>query len=260
MTIRQLAISASRDAGAYLLRHFAETKLPKTRLKSQFELVTKFDLGANRRIVRMIRKFFPEHDILSEETGLSNRPGVIQWVVDPLDGTTNFAIRNPVFAVSLAVIEDHAVKVGVVYAPVTNDLYVAEKGKGASLNGRRLHVSDTNTVKHAIIMYGSSHDPHSSKFALKIHEHFAHYAFKVRRLGAASLDLAYVAAGRVDACVMAPPSTLWDIAAGVLLIQEAGGEVTDLAGERWKTPGNQVVATNGILHKEILDNVRLLLK
>lgn len=225
-------------------------------MKSQFELVTEFDLEANTQIINTIKANYPDHDILSEETGLANNPGKVKWIVDPLDGTTNFAIRNPVFTVSIAVMHDGKLISGVIYAPVTDDLYVAEKGKGATLNGRTIHVSSTETLKSSIIMYGSSHDQHSALFALKINEHFLNYTFKVRRLGSASLDLAFVAAGRVDACVMAPPSTLWDVAAGVLLIQEAGGKVTDLSGKNWTAPGDQVVASNGLLHAEILQHIK----
>lgn len=221
--------------------------------KGQIDLVTEVDVAIEREFREMIGRRFPDHAILGEEMGGSTTvpPGAC-WVFDPIDGTTNFAHGLPIFCASLALEIDGVAQVGAVYDPMRRELFTAERGRGASLNGRPIHVSSTATLIDAVLVTGFPYDVH-----LRVDEivglfgAFVGRARAVRRLGSAALDLCYVAAGRLDASweVDLKP---WDIAGGTLIVAEAGGQVTTTTGGPYTSRAGHVLATNTLLHDEML--------
>jgi len=221
--------------------------------KGEVDLVTEADRAAEECMVGMLRNYFPGDDVLAEEGDYARRSSERCWVLDPLDGTTNFAHGFPWFAVSLGLVYGGTPVAGVIYNPYFEELYVAERGGGASLNGRPLSVSATPSLADALLATGFPYDRKRS--AANNYDHFVHFqqaAQACRRPGAASLDLAAVAAGRFDGYweMKLKP---WDMAAGVVLVEEAGGRVTDFRGDPFDLYGAEVVASNGLIHSAMLD-------
>ncbi|MBK8207972.1 MAG: inositol monophosphatase [Planctomycetes bacterium] len=216
------------------------------------DLLTIADSESEQVIIRTIRQRFPDHAILAEESGAHLADSDSWWIIDPVDGTTNFARSFPFFAASVAYWHKGQAALALVEAPYLRERFVAERGAGAFLNGKRLRVSDTPDIKHSILATGFSYVRNEvernnidnfSRLVLKCHD--------IRRPGAASLDLAYVAAGRFDG-YWEPYLKPWDIAAGCLLVTEAGGTVTDFAGGQDWLFGENAVASNGRVHAELL--------
>lgn len=242
----KLALELAQLAGAELRGGYGHVK--QVSYKGSVDLLTEFDLRAERLILDGIRQAFPQDAILSEEAGAVSQ-GEVCWMVDPLDGTTNFAHGLPIFCVSIACSADRQPALGVIYDPLREELFQAQAGEGALLNGERLQVSDTEALQDALLVTGFPYDirtnpennlDHYSKLAL--------LSLGVRRLGSAALDLAYVAAGRLDG-YWELRLNLWDWAAGALLVREAGGRVTDFAGNEDVLLGaDLLVATNGLIH------------
>jgi len=221
--------------------------------KGEVDLVTVADRAAEERMVAMLRSYFPGDDVLAEEGDYGRRSSERCWVLDPLDGTTNFAHGFPWFAVSLGLVYGSTPVAGVIYNPYFEELYVAERGSGASLNGRPLSVSATPSLEDALLATGFPYDRKRS--AANNYDHFVHFqqaAQACRRPGAASLDLAAVATGRFDGYweMKLKP---WDMAAGVVLVEEAGGRVTDFRGGLYDLYGAEVVASNGRIHAAMID-------
>ena len=246
----KLALELARKAGEELRQGFGHVK--QIRRKGAVDLVTEYDLRSERLILEAIRQAFPQDAILSEEAGQVSL-GDICWMVDPLDGTTNFAHALPMFCVSIACTQGGVPALGVIYDPLREELYQALAGGGASLNGEALRVSETGSLPDSLLVTGFPYDirtnlqnnlDHYSKLAL--------LSRGVRRLGSAALDLAYVAAGRLDGFWELRLNP-WDWAAGALLVREAGGRVTDFAGNEELLAGaDSLVATNGRIHGELL--------
>ena len=246
----ELAVNAARAAG----------KLQKERLDSEHEimfkgesdLVTEVDRQCEEMIVGMIREAWPDHDFLAEENDYEQAGSSYRWIIDPLDGTTNYAHGFPWFCVSIALQVDGEVRVGVIYHPMMDELYTAVIGEGAFLNGRRLRVSQREPLKNCLLATGFPYDrnlDNENNFANFINFQLASRA--VRRAGAAALDLACVAAGRLDGyweCKLKP----WDVAAGQLLVTEAGGIVTNHASEAYSIYDHRIVASNRLVHQEII--------
>lgn len=252
-----VAIQAALDAGG-LLRSGFGTHFKITSKEGKQNLVTEFDRAAEKQIITSILHTFPDHSILAEESGAAKTAhSPVTWVIDPLDGTVNFAHGVPVFTVSIAACIDNAVVTGVVYQPMTGELFVAERGKGAFLNGKQIFVSEVNHFDSSLMATGFPYNV--DKDPLECIEKFAHMQLKgvpIRRLGSAALDLSYVAAGRFDAFweVGLHP---WDIAAGKLLVEEAGGAVSHWDGSSHKIFGyDTLLATNGLLHQPMLEHLR----
>ncbi len=254
--ILEFAQNLARQAGDLLCEYY-EQRHEVERKSTDIDLVTEADLAAEALIVETIREQYPDHTILSEE-GLGDLQEVVGeteylWVVDPLDGTVNYAHRFPVWGVSLALAERGRVMVGVIYNPLLDELFWAERGQGAWLNGEAICVSEAQRLKDALLATGFAY-----KRATLEDNNLAEFnavmprVQGVRRAGAAVLDLAYLAAGRLDAYweMHLQP---WDWAAGWLLIEEAGGVVTDLRGEPWALGKDAMAASNGPLHQELLD-------
>jgi len=245
----EVAIDIARESGAMLAEMF-RTPL-EISYKRPSDLVTEADRRSEALIIERLHKHFPTHAVVSEEGGGQKIESAYRWYVDPLDGTTNFAHGFPVFCVSLGLAYRGDVIVGVVYDPTRKELFTAEKGAGAFLNGRQIHVSKTATVAESLLATGfppfdQNHDLNAQLFfRLTLMSH------GIRRPGSAALDLGSVAAGRFDAFWELKLNP-WDKAAGSLLISEAGGRVTDLAGGPMDLGVSEIFASNGQIHDEMI--------
>ena len=247
------AIQTAREAGKILADKFGRALQVSN--KGDIDLVTEADLAAERLIVERIRSYHPRHAILTEESGDVKEAGGPdaghKWIIDPLDGTTNYAHGYPVFCVSVALEHRGRVALGVVYDPTRDELFAAERGEGATLNGRRMRASDTDELNRALVCTGFPYDVRELGDFARHFRQFIMRAQSVRRDGAAALDLAYVAAGRFEGFYeegLRP----WDVAAGVLLVEEAGGRVTHYDGSAFSIYGTHIAASNGLVHEEML--------
>jgi myo-inositol-1(or 4)-monophosphatase len=246
-----LAIEAARTAGQFLKESVGKVRAVEVKQGEERNLVSEIDRGSERMIIDMIRSRYPGHGILAEESGGSGASDYV-WVIDPLDGTTNFLHGLPIFCVTIGVQFRGEMVAGVVYDPNTDELFTGERGAGAFLNGGRLRVSSADDLIHSLLVTGFPYDIAANPDHAV--EHFVHFLMRargIRRLGSAALDLAYVAAGRFDGFweVNLNP---WDMAAGVLFVREAGGKVTDFGGKPHSIDRRQVVATNGHIHEAML--------
>jgi myo-inositol-1(or 4)-monophosphatase len=225
--------------------------------KGTIDLVTEVDLAVERMFRDLIGERFPDHQVLAEEmgSGAPIPPGPC-WVFDPIDGTTNYAHGLPIFCASLALELDGEAVVGAIYDPNRKELFTAERGGGAFLNGRPLRVSTKATLVDAILVTGFPYDVHQRVDEIVgLFAAFVGEARAVRRLGSAAIDLCYVAAGRMDG-FWERDLKPWDVAAGALIVAEAGGRVTQMDGAPFNSRGNQVLATNGAIHQRMLDVIR----
>jgi myo-inositol-1(or 4)-monophosphatase len=248
------AIQTAREAGRVLAEKFGRAL--RVSNKGDIDLVTEADIAAERLIVERIRSYHPRHAILTEESGdvvtAGDAGSEYKWVIDPLDGTTNYAHGYPCFCVSIALEHEGSVVLGVVYDPTRDELFAAERGGGATLNGRVLRVSETDELNGALLCTGFPYDVRDRSDFARHFRNFIMRAQSVRRDGAAALDLAYVAAGRFDGFYeegLRP----WDVAAGVLLVEEAGGRVTHYDGSPFRIYTPPIVASNGLIHDAMLD-------
>ncbi|GFE58039.1 inositol monophosphatase family protein [Geobacter sp. AOG1] len=245
-----IAVQAARAAGQFqrerLWSDFA------IGFKGETDLVTEVDRACEELIVGTIRQAFPAHDILAEENDYASLCSSHKWIIDPLDGTTNYAHGFPWFGVSIALEVEGEVLLGVICHPMMDELFTVVRGEGAFLNGRRLAVSRRAPLRQCLLATGFPYDrtrDNENNFT-----HFMNFqmaARAVRRAGAAALDLAYVAAGRLDGyweCKLKP----WDVAAGQLLVTEAGGMVTNHGGGAWSVYDHRILASNGLIHDEMV--------
>lgn len=245
----EAAREIAQEAGALLMRYFQRGV--EYRLKGEFDLVTDADHASEALILERLRSRFPTHGVVAEETGGTQAASPHCWYVDPLDGTTNFAHGFPAFCVSLALAREGEVLCGVIFDPLHQELFEAERGAGACLNGRRIQVSLVSRLNDTLAATGFP----SRKRHLNVNVHFfyqmAMLSHGVRRAGSAALDLAYVACGRLDAFWEFGLNP-WDMAAGILLVEEAGGKVSDMRGEPLELHGPHLLADNGRVHAEIV--------
>jgi myo-inositol-1(or 4)-monophosphatase len=226
--------------------------------KGPIDLVTDVDLSVEATFRAAIAERFPEHSVLGEEMGSDGQDhrGSHRWLFDPIDGTTNYAHGLPIFCASVALEIDGLMEVAAIYDPSRRELFTGERGGGAFLNGRPLRVSRASTIEDALLVTGFPYDIHERIAELMdLFGRFIGQARAVRRLGSAALDLAYVAAGRMDG-FWEQDLKPWDVAAGVLLVEEAGGSVTRFDGSAFSPYGNQIVASNGRIHAAMLEIIR----
>jgi myo-inositol-1(or 4)-monophosphatase len=228
------------------------------RHKGPIDLVTEADLATERMLRDLIASRFPGHEVLAEEAGRGGRRGAPAshvWIFDPIDGTTNYAHGLPIFCASLALSIDGVVAVGAIYDPTRNELFTAELGGGAYLNGRPMSVSTSRRLIDSLLVTGFPYDVHvTAEESVGMFGVFLERAQAVRRLGSAALDLCYVAAGRFDG-FWEKRLNPWDMAAGVLLVQEAGGKVTAIDGGRFDLYAGSLLASNGLVHEEMAETI-----
>jgi myo-inositol-1(or 4)-monophosphatase len=250
-----IAVRAARSAGNVIVRHMDRLDTLTIESKGRNDFVSEVDRMAEQEIIQVLRKAYPDHAILGEETGLSEGDE-FQWVIDPLDGTTNFLHGVPHFAVSIALRQRGKLEVGVIYDPVRQELWTTNRGGGATLEGRRIRMSNKQELEGALLGTGFPFKaPQHMDAYLSTFKALSKHATDVRRAGAAALDLAYVAAGRLDGFweIGLQP---WDMAAGILLIQEAGGYVGDFAGGANHFKSGNVVAGNQKVFSGIVREIR----
>jgi myo-inositol-1(or 4)-monophosphatase len=246
------AVEAVVRAGDVMLERFAtDVHIDK---KGAIDLVTDVDVAIEREFRARISERFPDHAVLGEEMGGSAAvPAGPCWVFDPIDGTTNFAHGLPIFCSSVALEIDGVAQVAAVYDPTRRELFTAERGGGAFLNGAPIHVSASATLLDAILVTGFPYDVHARVAEIVgLFGEFVGRARAVRRLGSAAIDLCYVAAGRLDG-FWEKDLRPWDVAGGALLVVEAGGTITNYAGDPFRSRGRDVVASNGRIQREMLD-------
>ena len=245
VALRDAAAALAREAGAILLEGHGRAHRPE--LKGRIDLVTEYDKRSEALLLERLAERFPDHAVLAEESG-AHAGGGVRWLIDPLDGTTNYAHNYPFFAVSIGAEAEGELVAGVVFDPVRDELFAAARGAGATLNGRPLRVSAIDRLEAALLVTG---------FPYVVREHPERYgdlfraflvrAQGIRRDGSAALNLAYVACGRFDG-FWEGRLAAWDMGAGTVLVREAGGLVTDYRGGPFQVGGGQVLATNGVVH------------
>ncbi|MBX9450257.1 MAG: inositol monophosphatase [Taibaiella sp.] len=213
-------------------------------------LVTEVDTEAERRIKTAILNAYPDHGFIGEEYGIENPKARYQWIIDPIDGTVNFAHHIPLYCVSIALAIDGILTYGAIYNPVLKELFYAEKGKGAFLNHQPIRVSKQEDFSRSFLVTGFPYHLPEGLPVTEIFSAFIHKGLPVRRLGSAALDLAYVACGRFDA-FWEFNLNAWDIAAGYLIVEEAGGKISDFSGNPGHYYDSQTLASNGLLHEEL---------
>ena len=253
--LKQTLLEATR-AGASQLVHYFNRDFKISNKEGVNNLVTEADHAAEKAIIAVIQNTYPDHFILSEETGEIKSNSEYKWIIDPIDGTVNFANGIPICCVSIAVEKNGEMILGAVYAPILNEFYVAEKGMGAFLNDKKITVSNKTEVIRSCLVTGFPYTYlDSPRGPLQVFEELIRQGIPVRRLGSAAIDLCWVAAGRFDA-FYEHQLQAWDSAAGFLMVKEAGGEVTDFAGEKFSPYQPQILATNGKIHNELLGYVK----
>jgi Archaeal fructose-1,6-bisphosphatase and related enzymes of inositol monophosphatase family len=242
------AVETALEAGKILREEYALP--PDIHYKGDVDLVTQADRRSERAIVERLSRFFPDHTIAAEEgTGYVRSPE-FHWHVDPLDGTTNFAHKYPCFAVSIALTQHGTALAGVVYNPIHDELFAAARGEGATLNDKKISVSQVATLSTSLLCTGFPVQKRRSNPNIHYYYDFTLRSHGVRRDGSAALDLASVAAGRFDG-FWEFGLNAWDTAAGILLVEEAGGAISDFHGAPYKLGGPVVLATNGLIHEEM---------
>ena len=252
--IKGVALEAAEGAGRLLKENLGRANAVE--FKGEIDLVTEMDRKAEELIVGRLSSAFPDHSIIAEEREGVEKASPYRWIVDPLDGTTNYAHGYPVFCVSIAFEAEGDLVFGVVYNPVLEETFLAERGGGATLNGRPIHVSGTERLERSLLATGFPYDIRRTRDNNL--NHFCSFAIKaqaIRRAGSAALDLCYVACGRFDGYweLRLKP---WDVAAGSLMVREAGGMVTTFDGGPFDIYSTNIVASNGKIHSEMLEVLR----
>ncbi|MEA2037762.1 MAG: inositol monophosphatase [Nanoarchaeota archaeon] len=251
-TYKGVALKAAKEAGKIQLKYY-KGKFAKQQKKDK-SFVTKADLESTKAVRRIISGAFPEHNILCEELGGSNKNSDYRWIIDPLDGTHNFIMHNPLFGVSIALEYKKEIILGVIYMPVLEKLCWAEKGKGSYCNGKRISVSRDKDLKKCMVCFDSDFKRESTK-KIKMVRNLSKRVWGIRAWGVAIYNNLLVAEGKAGVCIDFG-SNPWDHSAALLMIEEAGGKVTDLKGDRWTTEIEDYVATNGKVHSKVLNVIK----
>lgn len=249
----RVASEAVRRGGSILREHFGKRK--EISYKGRIDPVTDVDIASEKAIMEVIRDTFPDHDIITEESNLRLSGAPVRWIIDPLDGTVNYAHEYPVVAVSIGVEVNGIMEMGVVYSPIREEFFRAVRGEGAFMNDAPIHVSRVETLERSLLATGFPYDIRENPRNNLAHFcHMAKEAQAIRRDGSAALNLCYTAMGRFDGyweLTIEP----WDIAAGSLIVTEAGGKVSDLRGEDFSVYKRQIISSNGLVHEEFLRQI-----
>ena len=250
----EFAVQLAFESGRIQKKYFQKTL--SIMHKGEIDLVTNVDFECQGRILELLGKAFPDDEVISEEKANAYESGKNRWIVDPLDGTTNYSHGYPFFCTSIAYEVDGEIAAGVVYNPIMDELFFARKGEGSFFNGEKMRVSAVKEIRQALLVTGFPYDvttnPNNNL------NHWAGFMMRaqaLRRDGSAGLNLSYVAAGRFDAFWEVRLSP-WDMAAGLLIVREAGGIVTSLSGEAFSLYEGGVLASNGLIHKQMIDVIR----
>ncbi|HXR76992.1 MAG TPA: inositol monophosphatase family protein [Bryobacteraceae bacterium] len=244
----EAAIEIAREAGGVLMSY----RGVGFELKGEYDLVTAADRASEELVVKELKKRFPDHGIVAEEGGHAEMKSEYRWYVDPLDGTTNFAHGFPMFNATLALARRGEIIAGVIFDPERNELFATERGAGATLNGSKIRVSRAATLEDSLVATGFPSRRRHQNVNVHFYYQLAMMTHGVRRAGSAALDLAYTACGRLDAFWEFGLNP-WDMAAGTLLVEEAGGRVTGMRGEAFDLYGPHLLADNTLIHEEILE-------
>jgi myo-inositol-1(or 4)-monophosphatase len=252
--LKETLIKAAH-AGAEQLRNYYEKSFVISNKEGVNNLVTEADHAAEKAIFEVVQTAYPDHYILSEETGDMPQNSAYKWIIDPLDGTVNFAHGIPLCAVSIGIEKNGEMVMGAVYCPFINEFYFAEKGAGSFLNDRKLKVSSQTEVLKSCLVTGFPYTyPTLHRGPLEIFSKLVLQGVPVRRLGSAAIDLCWVAAGRFDGFWEFNLSP-WDTAAGYVIVKEAGGKITDFEGKEFSCYQKQILATNTLLHEDLLKEI-----
>jgi len=251
MDFKEVAVKAALSAGKFILEK--QKHIGKITSKGHGDIATEADLGSEKIIVDLIKENFPKHSILSEEMGIEDNSSEYTWIIDPLDGTIFFSRGLPLFSISIALKYKKEIILGVAYVPVMDELFTAEKGKGAFLNNKRIFVSQKN-LSESFISVDYPPVEKQVKSAMNFVEKSTKKAFFVRTFACEVIEMAFVACGRFEANVTFTTKP-WDVAAGMLLIEEAGGKVTNFEGKRFDIEKKELylASSNGKMHKELLE-------
>lgn len=253
--LKEVLYEATREAGKIIKSYFEGvfTVESKDRIN---DLVTEVDKLSEKRIIEVIKEHFPSHSIISEEVGELKKDSPYQWIIDPIDGTVNFAHSIPICCVSIAIKYYDDLLLGAVYNPIMNEFFFAEKGKGATLNDKPISVSKKTDFQKACLVTGFPYRwAYDAQHPIKVFEKFVLEGLPVRRLGSAAIDLCWVACGRFDGFWEYNLSS-WDLAAGYLIVQEAGGRITNFDGKAYSVFDKETLATNGLIHEAMLTLIR----
>ena len=246
----QVAIAAAKEAGRIQKDRFGD--LHKVEFKGEINPVSEVDKLCEKVINQIILEAFPDHDLLTEESAFKGKGSPFKWVIDPIDGTTNYIHGFPFFCVSIALEIEGKIRLGIVYDPLSDELFHAEAGKGAFLNANRISVSRMKELDLSLLTTGFPYDVRDhADFYLRFFRQFMMKSIAIRRPGSAALDLCYVAAGRCDGYWELKIHS-WDVAAGSLMVTEAGGKVTDFNGGDFSIYDDEILASNGWIHDEML--------
>lgn len=243
------AMEAAEEAGKLVMGDYGEAAV---RYKADGSLVTGTDTRAEAMIRRALSESFPAYSFIGEESGFEDKGSDFTWVVDPLDGTTNFVMKNPFFAVSIGLAYRNRVIMGVVHYPFQNETFYASRGGGAYLNNKPIRVARRSTLERSVITFCHGRDKGSVEQIIEIFGRLKAVNDRVRQVGAASLELCYVACGRTD-CFLMPGAKPWDVGAGAVIVREAGGKVSDLHNKPFTTKSRSLLAANRVLHGRVVD-------
>ncbi len=251
---QEVAARAAKKSGKILIKKYEQFDRADTKLKSAHEIVTKYDILSEKIILSEIKKNFPEHAIFSEEKGSNNKKSDYLWLVDPIDGTTNFSMHNPIWSISIALAYQGEIIMGLVYAPILKELFSVSKGKGAFLNNKKIKVSNIKSGK-ILNTFCHGNKIKDIKRAIKYYTKQKLNHLDCRQLGSAAIELSYVASGRIESIAI-PGVNSYDVGAGVLMVREAGGKVTDFKGNKWDLKSRDILASNKKVHNILLKNLK----
>jgi len=250
----QVAIAAAKEAGRIQIEHYGHSH--SVEYKGDINPVTIVDKLCDQAIGQKIQSLFSDHDLLTEESSFERKNSPWRWIIDPLDGTTNYLHGYPCFCVSIGLESEGEMTLGVIYNPVLDELFYAERGKGAYLNGNQISVSREDRLDRSFLCTGFPYDVReNADFYLRYFRQFVTKSFALRRPGSAALDLCYLAAGRFDG-FWELKLHAWDVAAGSLIVTEAGGRVTDFQGGPFDIYSEEILASNGRIHEKMLQAIQ----
>ena len=255
-----VAVKAAKEAGALVKQGFLGDKVPEGAFKEEndtLQVVTEFDVAAEKLILDQLRQAFPDHAFFSEEVGDDQGDSDYRWIIDPIDGTSNYARQIPFFCVSIGLTYKNEPVLGVVYQPITDELFTAEKGKGAFLNGKKISVSNISDISKAFVTVDRGKTQHEKERLVAVVAELNKHVRSMRMPGSGALQTCYVACGRFDAGIFNGLS-FYDVAAAALIAQEAGAQITDFSTQPWKLKtGDMIVASSSLQLKfaEILGNL-----